>query len=226
MRCVGCGSAAVTRRPERTARGYRRFRCRDCHRQFNERSTGHRTQYPSDVITLVVFWRLRYKLSLRDLAEMFLSRGIVFSHKAVRDWEMKLTPALTDKLRRRRHHRIGPSWHVDETYIKVHGQFVSRRRGERHAVRKMKEGPSEPPCRRRLQTAMSCFGRKAAVVNVMVKGRGKTASCEVQGDERERTFDEASLGLSGIKTEAYWLSRDEHGRYLPTGHVVSGVQKA
>jgi hypothetical protein len=73
---------------------------------------------------------------------------------------------------------------------------------------------------------MSCFGRKAAVVNVMVKRRGQTASCEVQGDERKRTFDEASLGLGGIKTEAYWLPWDEHRRYLPTGHVVSGVQKA
>jgi hypothetical protein len=30
MDCVCCGSAAVTERPERTARGYRRFRCRDC----------------------------------------------------------------------------------------------------------------------------------------------------------------------------------------------------
>jgi hypothetical protein len=56
---------------------------------------------------------------------------------------------------------------------------------ERHAMRKMKEGPSEPPCRRRLQTAMSCFGRKAAVVNVMVKRRDQIASCEVQGDERK-----------------------------------------
>jgi hypothetical protein len=39
---------------------------------------------------------------------------------------------------------------------------------------------------------MSCFDRKIAVVNVMVKRRGKTASCEVQGDERKQTFDEAS----------------------------------
>ncbi len=31
---------------------------------------------------------------------------------------------------------------------------------KRHAVRKMKEGPSEPPCRGRLQTAISCFGQK------------------------------------------------------------------
>jgi hypothetical protein len=35
----------------------------------------------------------------------------------------------------------------------------------------MKVGPSEPPCRRRLQTAISCFGPKTAVVNVMVKRR-------------------------------------------------------
>src|ERR1700752_1127643 len=42
---------------------------------------------------------------------------------------------------------------------------------ERHAVREMKEDPSEPSCRGRLQTAMSCFGQKAAVVNVMVKRR-------------------------------------------------------
>src|ERR1700731_4830184 len=31
---------------------------------------------------------------------------------------------------------------------------------ERHAVRKMKEDPSEPSCRGRLQTAISCFGQK------------------------------------------------------------------
>jgi putative transposase len=33
---------------------------------------------------------------------MFLIRGIVFSHEAVRDWETKLTPALAENLRRRR----------------------------------------------------------------------------------------------------------------------------
>ena len=43
------------------------------------------TQYPSDVIALLVLWRLRYKLSPRDLGEMFLTRGFVFSYEAVRD---------------------------------------------------------------------------------------------------------------------------------------------
>ena len=126
MRCLGCGSTAVTERPERTAQGYRRFRCRECGKQFNERSAGrlNRTQYPSDVIALVVLWRLRYRLTLRDVAEMFLIRGIVFSYEAVREWEAKLTPILSDDLRqRRRRGRLAPSWYVDETYIKVRGRW-------------------------------------------------------------------------------------------------------
>jgi hypothetical protein len=118
----------VTERLERTAQGYRRFRCRECGKQYNERSGSllNHTQYPSDVIALVVLWRLRYRLTLRDLAEMFLVRGIVFSHEAVREWEAKLAPLLADELRRRRHGRGGARgrhWHVDETYLKVRGRW-------------------------------------------------------------------------------------------------------
>ena|SRR6516164_9500135 len=123
MRCPACQSTVVRERPERTAQGYRRFRCVNCKKQFNEWSGGvlNRTQYPSDVIVLVVLWRLRYKLSLRDLTEMFQLRGFVFSYEAVRDWEAKLTPALAQALRRRRNGKVGHSWYVDETYIQVRG---------------------------------------------------------------------------------------------------------
>src|SRR3982750_132362 len=120
MDCVACGSAAVTERPGRTARGYRRFRWRDCGKQYNERSGTllNHAQYPSDVIALVVLWRLRHRLTLRDLAEMFLVRGVVFSHEAVREWAAQPPPATADELRRRRHGRGGARgrrWHVDET---------------------------------------------------------------------------------------------------------------
>ncbi|MBV8870154.1 MAG: IS6 family transposase [Acetobacteraceae bacterium] len=128
MECVECGSAATSARRDRTAQGHRRFRCRDCGREFNERSGGalNRTQYPSDVIALVVLWRLRYRLTLQDLSEMFLQRGIVFSHEAVREWEAKLTPILTAELRQRRRGKGGAgrrSWHVDETYLRVRGRW-------------------------------------------------------------------------------------------------------
>src|ERR1700744_229822 len=125
MRCPACRSTAIRHRSERTAQGYRRFRCGNCGKQFNERSAGllNRAQYPSDVIALVVLWRLRYKLRLRDLAEMFLIRGIVFSYEAVRDWEAKLTPTMAEALRLRRCRKVGRIWYVDETYIKVQGRW-------------------------------------------------------------------------------------------------------
>ena len=46
MGCVDSGSAATSERRDRTAQGYRRFRCRDCGREFSERSGGvlNRTQ--------------------------------------------------------------------------------------------------------------------------------------------------------------------------------------
>ncbi len=89
-----CESTATTEHLDRTELGYRRFRCRHGRRVFNERTRTpfNPLQYPTDMVCLVVFWCLRYKLSLRDLAEMFLQRGIVFTHAAMRDWEGKLVP--------------------------------------------------------------------------------------------------------------------------------------
>ena len=68
MRCPHGHSGHTQVRPERTELGDRRFRCRACTREFNER-TGTlftRLQYPSAVVCLVMLWRLRYKPSLRD----------------------------------------------------------------------------------------------------------------------------------------------------------------
>jgi putative transposase len=126
MECPYCQSSATTERPETTARGCRRFRCHVCERGFNERtgSVFNRVHYPPDVVCLVVLWRVRYKLSLRDLAEMFLERGVVFSHEAVREWEAKLAPVLSETLRKQRRGKVGRSWYCDETYLKVKGRGV------------------------------------------------------------------------------------------------------
>jgi putative transposase len=87
MDCPHCQSSATTERLERTELGSHRFRCWSCRCGFNER-TGlrfNRLQYLTDVVCLAVLWRIRYKLSLRDLAEVFLERGVIFTHEAVRE---------------------------------------------------------------------------------------------------------------------------------------------
>jgi transposase-like protein len=96
-----------------------------CRRVFNERTSTpfNHLQYPTDLVLLVVLWRLRYKLSLRDLAEMFLTRDVVFTHEAVREWEERFAPLVAEHLRPKRRGQAGTSWYVDETYLKVSGAW-------------------------------------------------------------------------------------------------------
>jgi putative transposase len=125
MPCPHCAESATAELPRRTALGYRTFRCPHCRRSFNER-TGtpfNHLQVPADIVLLVVLWRLRYKLSLRDLAEMFLTRGFCLTHETVRAWEARCAPLLTERRRARRRGKAGAKWHADETYVRVDGRW-------------------------------------------------------------------------------------------------------
>ena len=82
--------------------GYPVFRCGRCERKFNQR-TGtpfNFLEFPTDIVFQVILCRLRYKLSLRDLPELFLLRGFTFTHEAVREWEERFAPLLAEQLRR------------------------------------------------------------------------------------------------------------------------------
>ena len=101
MLCPHCTSTTTREQTGRTQLGYRMFVCHTCHRSFNERTATpfNYLTFPSDIVLQVVLWRLRYKLSFRDLAEMFLERGFVFTHEALREWEARFTPLLAAQLR-------------------------------------------------------------------------------------------------------------------------------
>jgi putative transposase len=172
MRCPHCESTVTIERRERTELGYRRFRCRACRREFNER-TGTRfnhLQYPTDVVCLVVLWRVRYKLSLRDLPEMFLERGMVFTHESVREWEAQLAPLLSEMLRKHRRGRVGPSWYTDETYIKVKGRWTYLYRAIDRAGNLVDVVLSE----KRDKAAAEAFFRSARIVTGSVPKRVTT----------------------------------------------------
>ena len=125
MPCPHCQAPRIQEQIKKTSLGYRTFRCTACTRRFNERSGTpfNDLSVPTDVVFLVVLWRLRYPLSLRHLAEMFLERGFAFSHETVRAWETLVAPLLTEQLRVRRKGKAGPKWYADEMYIKVHGAW-------------------------------------------------------------------------------------------------------
>jgi transposase-like protein len=125
MTCPYCGAATTTEQAQGTALGYRKVRCQACGQLFNER-TGtpfNFLGYPTDIVLLVVMWRFRYKFSLRDLAERCLTRGFQFTHEAIRVWEARFAPLIAERLRAKRHGRVGVSWYGDETYVKVQGRW-------------------------------------------------------------------------------------------------------
>ena len=63
----------------------------------------------------MVLWRVRDRLSLWDLAEMCLERGVRFTHEAVREWEAQLAPVLSETVRERQRGKVGVSWYAEET---------------------------------------------------------------------------------------------------------------
>ncbi|MGX5586521.1 IS6 family transposase [Bacillus thuringiensis] len=79
--------------------------------------------YQPGIILLTVRWYLRYNLSFRDLVEMMEERGLSLAHTTIMRWVHQYGPEL-DKRIRRHLKRTNDSWRVDETYIKVKGQWM------------------------------------------------------------------------------------------------------
>ncbi|WP_243527018.1 IS6 family transposase [Bacillus pseudomycoides] len=79
--------------------------------------------YQPELILLTVRWYLRYNLSFRNLVEMMEERGLSISHTTIMRWVHQYGPQLEEKVR---HHlkSTNDSWRVDETYIKVKGQWM------------------------------------------------------------------------------------------------------
>jgi transposase-like protein len=125
MSCPHCPSTSASKRKHRITLGYRTFYCGVCDRRFNER-TGtpfNDLQFPTDIVLLAVLWRLRYKLGFRDVAELLLLRGFEVSYETIRIWEFRFAPLVSENLRSKRRGTAGPSWYLDETYIKVSGRW-------------------------------------------------------------------------------------------------------
>ena len=81
-----------------------------------------RQHYPVDIIAQCVRWYLAYSLSLRNLEEMMAERGIIVDHSTLHRWVLRLVPLLNKAFRQ--HKRpVGRRWRMDETYIRVRGQW-------------------------------------------------------------------------------------------------------
>ena len=72
---------------------------------------------------LCVRWYLRYSLSYQDVEEIMAERGLCVDHVTIWRWVQRYAPILNQRIRRELRHPNG-SWRVDETYVRVAGNWA------------------------------------------------------------------------------------------------------
>jgi putative transposase len=76
---------------------------------------------PPEIIAHAVWLYVRFNLSLREVEEMLLERGIDVSYESIRRWTARFGPQIARNLRRRQC-RPGDVWHLDEVVVKIAGK--------------------------------------------------------------------------------------------------------
>ena len=78
--------------------------------------------FPKEVILMGVRWYVAYPLSTRHVEERMEERGAKVDHSTMNRWVIKYSPQLEEAFHRRKR-PVWVSWRMDETYIKVKGQW-------------------------------------------------------------------------------------------------------
>jgi transposase-like protein len=79
--------------------------------------------FADDIIITCVRWYLRFKLSYRDLAELVRELGVCVAPSTILRWVVRYVPEF-EKCWQAYERPVGDSWRVDETYLKVGGQWM------------------------------------------------------------------------------------------------------
>lgn len=79
-------------------------------------------QFQEDIIMVAVGYYLRYDLSYREVAEIMADRGIIICHTTIYRWVQEYSQIIY-YLWKKRNKSAGDSWRMDETYIKVKGEW-------------------------------------------------------------------------------------------------------
>src|SRR5947208_5275290 len=80
--------------------------------------------FPPEVILMGVRWYVAYPLSTRHVEELMEERGVEVDHSTINRWVIKDSPQLEEAFHRQKR-PVWVSWRMDETSIKVKGEWRS-----------------------------------------------------------------------------------------------------
>src|SRR3954471_17373367 len=158
--------------------------------------------FPKVVILQAVYFKLRFSLSYRDVEELLSIRGVEVDHATIQRWVYKFTPLIEAGLKKKRK-KVANSWRMDETYIKVKGEWMYLYR----AVDKEGKTVDFLLTRRRSKLTAHKFLLKAISNN----GCPKVINIDKSGANKEaiRTYNNRSLKKIRIRQCKYLNNRVE-----------------
>jgi len=144
--------------------------------------------FQKDMILQSVRWYLASSLSYRDIKELMQERGFSVDHSTINRWVLHYSPQLEAAFRRKRK-RAGNRWRMDETYIKVNGQWkyyyraiakqgqtidflLTAKRNTQAAIRFLKKAINE--------------NRKPSLVNIDQSGANHAGLKQLNRDQKTR----------------------------------------
>jgi len=77
-------------------------------------------RFPPEIISHAVWLYFRFPLSLRMVDELLAARGIIVSHKTVRQWALKFGQGFANQIRRKLH-AFGDKWPLDDVVLTIAG---------------------------------------------------------------------------------------------------------
>ena len=80
------------------------------------------SHFAKEIILWGVRWYIAYPISYRQLEEMMNERGVTVDHSTLNRWVIKYAPEIQKQFRLRKR-PVGKSWRMDETYIRIKGEW-------------------------------------------------------------------------------------------------------
>lgn len=135
--------------------------------------------FPKEVILYAVFFYLRYGVSYRDLEEIMAERGVELDHATLNRWVSRYAGLVADASRYKKR-PADRSWRMDETYVKVRGEWVYLYRAiDKHG--------------KTLDFMLSKRRNKAAATKFFAR------ALEANGLPRKIVIDKSGANTAGIK---------------------------
>ncbi len=205
---------------------------------------GHRIE--KDIILLCVRWYLAYPLSYRNLEEMMKERGVQVDHSNIYRWVQKFTPPLEAAFWNGKKRPVGSGWRMDETYIKVKGQWkylyravdregqtidflLTAHRGKKAALRFLKKAVRHHGLPEKITIDQS--GANTAAIEALVEETGQKIEIRqnkylnnlVEQDHRAvKRIVRPMLGFKSFRSASLTLGGIELTHMLKKGQLIAG----